>query len=664
MSSSHFQKRLFWPAALSLVPLVALYYFPVSHNGFVNWDDVDCISGNSRLRAVSIQNLVWIFTTFHSGNWMPLTWLSWAINYQMGGVDPRGYHLTNVALHAFNTLLVFLLCLRILERALGQGAAGNSPKISALASAWMTALLFGLHPIHVESVAWATERKDLLYSFFYLSALLLYLAKPGTPARRALGSAGCLALYALSLMSKPMAVTLPLVLLILDFWPLGRFPRERFRCFVEKIPYFVLALAAGWMAVASHRDSLGSVGGSTQPVWILNAFRSIFFYLWKMALPLGLSPLYPFPRHPDGLYQIENLMAVAGVVLVSLACYRFRISKPFLTAAWLYYLVSLAPVLGVLQNGYQAAADRYTYLPSLGLFFLFSTGAVSVLSKHRYWLGGFVIVLSALLGFGTLNQIGVWKNSESLWERVVRLYPGDSAIAYTYLGGTYTEDKRWDEAMAAIQQALNIPPPLSPTYQALGRLLLYRGRVQEAVQSFNTAIQLDPNQPLPHESLWSVDERLGKHEEAISQIQEAIRLDPENPEYQCNLGVSYSFLGEYPEAELAFQKACRLDPHSSLYAVNLATVMKLQGRPGEALAIYRNKIDEGDLNPVYFLKMADIDLDQNLPQQALECLRKAMVLNPLDPKILTQIAEDYERAGQKGLAQYIYGKIQSRPDIK
>lgn len=654
-------RPILWACIGCLVFMVCLFYLPVLRNGFVNWDDMDVIAENPHIRSLNLANLRWMFTTFHADNWVPLTWLSLALNYRMGGLQPGVFHFTNVALHALNTALVFLTCVKVIRLIRGESAF---PMSAVIPTALVTALLFGLHPIHVESVAWATERKDVLYSFFYLSGILLYLDYVSSRLKNKLKLYGCLGLYLLALMSKPMAVTLPLAFLILDYWPLDRFPSERLKPLVEKIPFFILALVFGCLAVASHEDTISSTAPTAQVYWMMNAFRSLIFYLFKMALPLNLVPLVPFPRVMDTYYQIQNLLAALLVVIAVMACYRTRKTAPYWGAAGLFYLLTLLPVLGILQTGSQAAADRYTYFPSLSVFFLFSAGMACWLSNCRFFLPLFIVALTCLLGFGTVRQIGLWKNSETLWESVVRAYPADSALAYTYLGGTYTEEKRWNDALGAFQQALAIPPPMAAAHLGYGRLLLYFGKVDQAIQEFNTAIAIDPNQVRPHESLWSVYERLGKHPEAISQIQTAIQMEPNDAGFFCDLGVSFSILKRYPEAEKAFQKAHELDPDSSLCVVNLATVQVFEGRASEAMSLYQQEISEGNRIPLYYLKMADIFLDQRKTDQALQALQTASQLNPQEPKLLQQIGEDYDRAGQKAIAQSFYERVRSLTGTK
>jgi protein O-mannosyl-transferase len=670
-----------------LVMAVGLFYLPVLGNDFVNYDDRQTIVENPFIKSLDFASLKWMFTTNFQGYWVPLTWLSLALNVQMGGLNPDVFHLTNVFLHVLDTLLVFLVCLKVLGLARKPGAQqsptlryedtkndikgkneqeniGNKtiPQVYEIPTALITALLFGLHPIHVESVAWAWERKDVLYTLFYLSAILVYLDYVTGAGRKQIKLFACLGLYLLSLAAKPMAVTLPLVFLVLDFWPLARLRGNIKRVLIEKIPFFVLALLIALVTRVQMAQTQGI--NENLPFWLSasNAFHSMIFYLWKMAVPLNLSPFYPFPPVLDSLYYQKNLMAALLVALISLVCFYYRKKAPWLPAAWLYYFISLAPVLGFIQVGSYSAADRYTYLPSLGIFLPLSAGLVWLLSKRSWLLGMFYVALTLLLGITTVKQIEVWRNSETLWQRVVEAYPGANPNALTNLGALYLEKRQVDLALNLLKRAAVIPPPLAFTHDELGSALMFKNEVEEAVKEFRYALAIDPNYIQSHVNLWKVYEHMGKHEEAAEQMRLALEKAPNVAGNYTNLGVSCCFLKKYKEAEAAFQKALALEPDKLLNLVNLATVKAWQGRSDEALDLYRKAIVENPKEPVYFLRMADIFLDKKMKTQALECLRLASELNPRDVKTLKEMGEDYERAGRKDLAKACFEKVKALAD--
>ena len=641
-----------WVWSIFLALLVILFYLPVLHNDFVNWDDKDAITDNPAIRHLDWAFVKWAFTTYATGNWMPLTWLSFALNYQMRGLDPRVFHATNVLLHALNTVLVFGIGLRFF-RVLPEGEGSEAMarvKVFAAPLSLLTALLFGLHPIHVESVAWATERKDVLYSLFYLGSVYLYLGDAASGVKTRKTQWACLFLYLLSLMSKPMAVTLPFVFLILDYWPLQRlFPNFR-QALKDKVPFFALALGSVLVTILSHEKALSYAQSGVEFYWVMNAFRSLIFYPLKMAWPSGLTGYYPFPPQLTPGYFLEEVAAMGLTAVASYYSYRLRNKAPYLLAAWLYYLVTLSPVVGFIQTGSEAAADRYTYLPCLGFFLLFSAAVAWWVSYNRILFGALSLLLTAVLGFLTMGQVGMWRNTAVLWERVTQVYPDENADAYSRLGVAYLKAHRYDEALAAFSRAVSIPPPLARTFHGLGTALVYKNRIPEAIQAFNYALTLDPQLTAPRANLWAVYERLGQHEMAIAQMKEATRLEPQSAVFYNNLGVSYGFLKRYPEAEVAFAKAHQLEPRNTEYLVNLATICEWEGKTQEALAWYRKGITLNPTEPVYFLKMGDIYLSKGMKRRALKSLEQAWNLHPNTAKVAQQIGEDFERLGKADLA--------------
>jgi len=634
-----------WPLVLILV--VFLFYLPVLRNDFVNWDDKDAITDNPAIRHLDWAFLKWAFTTYATGNWMPLTWFSFALSYQINGLDPRVFHATNVLLHGLNTVLVFGIGLRLLKALPGEGLV--QAKAFARPLSFLTALLFGIHPIHVESVAWATERKDVLYSLFYLGSLYRHLGDAAAQKTKSTRW-DCLALYFLALLCKPMAVTLPLVFLILDDWPLRRFSTDFRGNLKDKIPYFVLALASVGITLLSHEKTLSYAQNGVEFYWVMNAFRSLVFYPLKMAWPSGLTGYYPFPPQLTPTYFMEEIGAMGLVGLASYYSYRFRQRAPCLWTAWIYYLVTLAPVVGFIQTGSEAAADRYTYLPCLGFFLLFSAGLARWVSYDRCLFAAAALGLAAVLGTLTVFQIGMWKNTTALWERVAQVYPDENADAYSRLGIAYLRAHRYDEALAAFSRAASIPPPLARTYHGLGAALTYKERIPEAIQAFDYAIILDPQLTAPRANLWTIYERLGRHEDAVAQMEEALKVEPGSAVYENNLGVSYGFLKRYPEAEQAFAKARQLDPGNTEYLVNLATICEWEGKSGAALAWYQKGAAWNPAEPVYQLKMGDLYLSQGRNPQAFKSLEKAWSLHPKTAKIAQQIGEDFEKLGKTELA--------------
>lgn len=640
-------------SSLLLALIVIFYYYPALGNNFVNWDDIDNITGNVHIRQLDWNSIGWMLTNSDTGNWMPLTWLTFALNYQWGGLDPRIFHATNIFFHALNTILVFLVSVRLLRLFPEPALPGppNRPKTFAMPIAFLTALLFGLHPIHVESVAWATERKDVLYGFFYLFALGLYLGKPNQLDWKGPKPWVLLGFYCLALLSKPMAITLPLVFLILDFFPLNRWSLGFPNLIKEKIPFFLLALASAWVTLATHEKDLSYARIGVEFYWLMNSFRSVLFYLIKMAWPSGLTAFYPFPPDLLGFYLFENYCAAALVVLISYLLFRHRHKAPYLLAAWLYYLVTLLPVAGLIQTGSAAAADRYTYLPSLG-FFLPLSAMLAFLMAYRWGFFGIAVLLATLgMGQATLSQIDTWKDSKSLWSRVTSVYPDENPDNYSKLGAEYIKARRYEEALEAYSRAASIPPPLAVSFNGLGTALLYLNRLPDAKAEFEYSLKLDPKFTAPRLNLWTLYEHMGKHEMAIDQMRAALQVEPHSPDFHNNLGVSECFLKRYGEARVEFEQAYRLNPSHADYLVNLATIYQWEGQTDKALAWYRQGIKRNPLEPVFYVRMADLYLAQGSKVKALERLNMAWGLVPRNPKLIKQMGEDFQMAGQHGMAE-------------
>jgi tetratricopeptide (TPR) repeat protein len=337
----------------------------------------------------------------------------------------------------------------------------------------------------------------------------------------------CLALYVLAVMAKPMAVTFPAAMLVLDYWPLGRLPSSWRTTLKEKIPFFLAALAFSALAVATQTQwgALSSQESFGLPFMAMNAFHSLAFYLWKMLLPVHLLPFYPLVPGA-GAFSPGNLGAVLSVLLVSWACFSSRHTRPYCAAAWLYYLATLAPVLGVLQFGSQAAADRYTYLPSLGPFLLLGTWAALSYRKNTPLAFLFCLLLAGGLGALTWRQTGLWRDSVTLWEKVAKAYPGVSQTVHSNLANAYRAAGRPDDAVSEYDKAIAIGPPRAYPHDGKGVALLDKGLTEEAVHEFQEAVALDSQDLSAHRHLWLIYQKLGRRQEALEEFQEAARLVP------------------------------------------------------------------------------------------------------------------------------------------
>jgi tetratricopeptide (TPR) repeat protein len=418
-----------------------------------------------------------------------------------------------------------------LEIGFENGDIKSRGKVAAtrIPAAALTALLFGFHPLHVESVAWATERKDVLCAFFYLLALLLYLNYAFGGKQRNLFL--CFCFFILALMSKPMAITLPMVLLILDLWPLRRLEIGFLKILKEKILFYIAAFLTGAVALLSPHPAVEAIGNPSLVFRLANSFRSVIFYMMKIVFPMRLSPLYPFPINQTEAYKIENCLAALAVLLLTAGLFWYRHKTPYLLIGWLYFLITLSPVLGIFQLGFHAAADRYTYLPSLGLLLPAAVVISALLAQRKQVFFLFCAGLALLLGFLTVQQIGVWENSETLWKTVLARYPEDSpAFVHENLGAVYQTQGRLGDALREYERAIALSPFSEPAHNGKGTIFFDMGRQQEAVQEFKLSISLEPLEAPPHRNLAIAYERMGMHEQALSEMQIAEKIKAENPE--------------------------------------------------------------------------------------------------------------------------------------
>ncbi len=499
--------------ALAVAALTCLVFLPALDGRFLPWDDESNLVANRAWRGLGPSQLGWMLTSFHKGHWIPVTWLSFAVDYLVWGMDPRGYHLTNVLIHGANAGLVCLLVMRLLETASGVGGTAR------LAGAAAAALAFALHPLRVESVAWVTERRDVLSAFFFLLAILAYLrAVREESLWRSRWSWLALGAFALSLGSKSMAVSLPVVLLVLDAYPLGRVSTGAWRArLMEKAPFALLSLLAAAIAMVAVRSggSVSSLGDLGVAQRLAISGYSVVFYLWKTLLPTGLSPLYELPLDLDPgspMYRL-SLTLVAAITIAALL---LRRRWPWLFAAWAAYIVMLLPVVGIAHNGPQIAADRYTYLPCLPWALLLG-GLVSVLWSRAWSIP--VVAAVGCLAWLTVGQIRVWRDAETLWTYALVTAP--SAIAHSSLGVALDERGRPEEAITHFRQALRVNPRLAHAENNWGIALAKQGRWEDAARHYEAALQIDPRYAEAHANLALALGRLGRYADAQRHLEQA-----------------------------------------------------------------------------------------------------------------------------------------------
>ena len=524
----HYVKKTaikYWPAAVVSLATFIIYLASL-RNEFVWWDDNFYIYDNSSIRSLGAPFFRWAFFDFYYSNWHPLTWVSHALDYAIWGLAPLGHHLTSIVLHAVNTFLVVIFIMSLLEVAKERIARDEQRSFlndrTNLIAAAVTGLLFGLHPLHVESVAWVSERKDLLCALFYLLSIMMYMkylspspqapplkegkvVVPSSRWKRGKWYLLSLAFFILALLSKPMAVTLPVVLLILDWYPFGKIlsGKNALSAFLEKLPFVMLSIASSVITVLAQQ-----AGGALKPtefaplsVRLLVACKSLVVYIWKILLPLDLSPFYPYPKDVSVL-SAEYAASIVLVIGITVACIMIVRKHKLPLAVWGYYGVTLLPVLGIVQVGGQAMADRYLYLPGIGPFLVLGLAvawgwqkvyAVKIRGVAiRIVYVAAVITVFLSLSFMTFRQISVWQNSISLLSFVIEKAPGQVPFAYYNRGMIYEGMGMLDKAMADYDEAIGLNPRYSEAYNSRGIVLNKLGRFGEAMADYGRAIASDP----------------------------------------------------------------------------------------------------------------------------------------------------------------------------
>src|SRR5213594_403073 len=588
------QRCVSWlaPVLIALVTFAA--FLPTLQNQFVAWDDDKNFLKNPHYRGLGWSHLRWMWTTFNLGHYIPLTWMTFGLDYLLWGLNPVGYHLTSLLLHAANAVVFFVVVRRILTRAL----PGPSERGHALAvSAGFAALLFAIHPLRVESVAWVTERRDVLSGLFYLSAILIYLRTCERGERGRGWYWAAVGLFACALLSKSMVVNLPIVLLILDVYPLRRlggatgwWSEPARRVYVEKIPFVLLATAAAAIAVMAQLSvhAAASLAQLSVPGRVAVSAYGLSFYLWKMVVPLNLSPLYPLSPivNPWAMPFVLSYTMVLAITAIALA---LRRRVPGLPAAWSAYVVVLLPVLGIFQSGPQIAADRYTYLASLGWAILVSAGVLSHWRRRPFLFTGLAACVLFGLGILTWNQVQVWRDSEKLWTHALATYP-KSSIAENNLGNVRADQSKLAEAIEHYRQALDINPEHASAHYNLGNVLAQQGKLAEASEHHRQALRLKPDYADAHNNLGNVLAQQGMLAEASEQYQRALQIRPDDADAHNNLGNALAQQGKLSEAVDHYRQALKIKPDFAKAASNLGSALAQQGKLSEAVEHYRRAL--------------------------------------------------------------------------
>ena len=568
---------------LALTFTTLAVFWQVSNFDFVNYDDPDYVSQNEHVKAgLTRDGLIWAFTTGHASNWHPLTWLSHMLDCQLFGTNPGRHHLTSLLLHVVNALLLFSI-LRQMTGALWQSA--------------FVAAAFALHPLHVESVAWISERKDVLSTLFWMLTMTAYLRY----VRRL--SVGwyllALLIFAFGLMAKPMLVTLPFVLLLLDYWPLGRFQRQIFyRLVLEKVPFLVLSAASSVVTFVVQR-SYGAVARSDLlplNTRMANAFISYLAYIGKTIWPSNLAVFYP--HQGDKLAMWEGI--VAGLLLVGISIFVIKLARTrrYLLVGWFWYIGTLVPVIGLVQVGEQAMSDHYTYVPMTGIFIAVAWGAAELSGQWYYRkiaLRVLAVITLIAMSLCARTQVGHWRNDFALFEHAVEVTK-DNYKMYNTLGSAFLSQGNLDEAIRQYRKAMQVNPRYAESYNNLGYLFQSQGKLDEAISQYRQALQIRPNSVETHYNLANALQSLGRLDEAISHYNQVLQVKPDDTDTHHNIAVAFQTQGRLNEAISHYQQVLRIEPDDAETHNSLGYALQLQGDLNEAVSHYRQALR---INPGY-----------------------------------------------------------------
>jgi protein O-mannosyl-transferase len=596
--------------ALLLVLGTLAIYLPVSHYGFSIFDDNDYVSENFTVQnGLNWGGIQWAFTTFHASNWHPLTWISHELDCQLFGLNAGAHHVVNLLFHAANAALLFILLLRLL----------NDFWTSAFVAA-----LFAWHPLHVESVAWISERKDVLSTFFALLTLLAYIKYARENSYRSFWLA--LVFFALALLSKPMAVTLPFLMLLLDWWPLRRIENEGLKTagskttcrklLTEKIPFFVLAAAS--CAVTFFAQQHGGMVISLENLPLANRLANVPLayvdYLLKIVWPSGLTIFYPLPKISISAIVLATLV----LIFISGAAWRLRKSQPYLLVGWAWFLGTLAPVIGLVQVGSAIMADRYSYLPSIGIVLMVAIGAADM-AKKFHWpkipVAAAAVLTSSACLFLTHQQLNFWRSDIALFSRAIEITP-DSSAMHLSLGLALEDAGRKNEALSEYEAAVKLSPDWSRAHGVLADLFVEIGRDEDAAAEFRKALQLEPDHVPLLDDFGGLLSKLGRFDEAREQFSKAMQLNPSD--WRAPFLTGKMLLEENRDAEAVsfFQKALELDPDNIYVLVFFAQVLasdeNAKIRDGQTALMLAQRANElaGGIRPdaLDALAMADAEL--------------------------------------------------------
>jgi len=556
---------------LFLVAAMLVVYWQIINHEFINYDDGLYVTENHHVQAGLIsENIKWAFTTDHASNWHPLTWLSHMLDFELYGLDPTGHHWTNLIFHMANALLLFFILQRM------TGAIWKSAFVAAL---------FALHPLHVESVAWVAERKDVLSTFFGMLTISTYITY--VRKKNLLRYSLVFIFLSLGLMAKPMLVTMPFVLLLLDFWPLKRLKltlnqasdqtSNLLHLIREKIPLLVpVVISAILTLIAQYSSALKTLESFPLQTRVANALISYMSYIYNTLWPLHLSIFYPFQENAISFWHASGsalMIAVLSVVAVN------TVKKyPYIAVGLLWFFITLFPVIGIIQVGDQAMADRYTYMPLIGVFIIFTWGGSDIIKKWTHeniMLAVIAIAVLSLLAMLSFLQTAHWKNSVTLFRNAVKVTE-NNWLAHNNLGIALFGEGKLDEAIYHCKKALSIRPGTVKALKNLGAAMSHKGNLEEAAQYFSKALVMNSEDFDAHNKLGGILAKQGNHDKAIRHFAEAIRINPHYASAYNEMGIILAEKGKLKKSNDFFLKAIQINPDLKEARYNFLILRKMR----------------------------------------------------------------------------------------
>jgi protein O-mannosyl-transferase len=575
-SKDHRPRFLILYLCVGLALVTSVVFLPALRNNFVNFDDNTYVYENPKVVAgLTLSGVTWAFSHFHANNWHPLTWLSHMLDCQLYRLNAGGHHFTSLFLHVVVAILLFIVLQKM---------------TAAVWRAAFVAAVFAIHPLRVESVAWISERKDILAGLFFMLTLAAYVNHARAP------SVGrflmVVLLYALGLMCKPMLVSLPLVLLLIDYWPLRRFtdPSLAGRLFIEKLPLLGLAALSCLVTLLAQRSTTASIDQIPLAWRAENAAVACMTYIVQMVWPIHLAPFYPYPADQLPAWQIAlAAIAIIGISIVAVLC---RKERPYVFTGWFWYLVMLVPVIGMVQVGPQAHADRYTYLPQIGLYVLVSWNVADLIAwrrgGRRLLTAAAAIVLVSLIWIARA-QVRYWHDSETLWKHSLAVTE-DNDFPHYGLGEVYFAMGDVNKAIAEFRSALYLRPESPYAHNDLGFVLTKTGQLDEAVDHLKTAIRILPDHPTAHYNLGNALVQKGQTGDAIREFEQQLAIQPDHAGARCGLAIALVNQGQLNQAIAQYERTIELRPDYADAYYGLGNCYLKQGNPEKAVKQYEQAL--------------------------------------------------------------------------